>query len=202
MAKPPAPVSELRTEYGPHLNYAPPGGWDRSTGEGAVRTREDALLVLRHAVRHPAEGPREPTGRDSSRGRSSRTIRACCARRALSAICRAVHPDRLTHPFLRGANGFLPMLLRRSAGRHGAAAHRDPRSVRPRRHRHIRRRLHGHGEGVRAREVRAGGDRHAGTSTTTAGCAWCRRGPPTSSTFGIDRAPNPWSDIPLPTSCW
>ena len=35
-----------------------------------------------------------------------------------------------------------------------------------------------------------------GTSTTTAACAWSRRAPPTSSRFGVDRSPNPWSDIP------
>ena len=35
------------------------------------------------------------------------------------------------------------------------------------------------------------------TSTTTAGSAWCRPAPANKKALGIDRASNPWSDIPL-----
>jgi assimilatory nitrate reductase catalytic subunit len=41
MAKPPAPLSQLIDEYGPHLNYEPPGGWayeSRHPAEKLVKT--------------------------------------------------------------------------------------------------------------------------------------------------------------------
>ena len=34
MAKPPVPVQELNAKFGPHLNFAPPGGWDKSARLG------------------------------------------------------------------------------------------------------------------------------------------------------------------------
>ncbi len=37
MAVPPLPVDELNTRYGPHLNYAPPGGWDEAARRPADR---------------------------------------------------------------------------------------------------------------------------------------------------------------------
>ena len=41
MAKPPRPIDELTEQYGPHLHYTPPGGWQ---GE----SRNAATLVKTH----------------------------------------------------------------------------------------------------------------------------------------------------------
>src|SRR5881227_3351323 len=41
MAKAPLPFEEIREEFGPHLNYLPPGGWaheSKSTPERLVKT--------------------------------------------------------------------------------------------------------------------------------------------------------------------
>src|SRR5215467_9095730 len=35
MAKPPAPLQELTDQYGPHLNYVPPGGWQDESANPA-----------------------------------------------------------------------------------------------------------------------------------------------------------------------
>src|SRR5205814_3437995 len=37
MAKPPAPVADLIAQYGPHLNYTPPGGWQDESQHPAQR---------------------------------------------------------------------------------------------------------------------------------------------------------------------
>ena len=65
MARPPITEEELIARYGPHLNEAPPGGWD--AGPRGRPGRQDPLLLLRPAVRHQAEGPRQ-------RGRRLRAV--------------------------------------------------------------------------------------------------------------------------------
>ena len=59
MAKSPGSLEQLREQFGPHLNYTPPGGWSEESRTTARPAGEDALLFLRTAVRHSAEGPRQ-----------------------------------------------------------------------------------------------------------------------------------------------
>ena len=82
MAKSPATLEQLRDQYGPHLNYTPDGGWSKESRTAAGPAGEDALLLLRAAVRHPAEGSGKSRHRLSSLGRISRSIAECFARRA------------------------------------------------------------------------------------------------------------------------
>jgi hypothetical protein len=59
MAK--APVSEeiLKEQFGPHLNYKPPGGWKRRIRTSSGEASQNTLLLLRTAVRNPIKGPRK-----------------------------------------------------------------------------------------------------------------------------------------------
>ena len=70
------------SRFGPHLNYTPPGGWQDESRQARREAGEDPLLLLRPAMRHPTQGPRQPRDRASSRGRSSRSTAACFAPRA------------------------------------------------------------------------------------------------------------------------
>ncbi len=54
MARMPASIPDLVAQFGPHLNREPAGGWT-TLGE-PDRIVPDALLLLRPAVRHPAQG--------------------------------------------------------------------------------------------------------------------------------------------------
>ena len=64
MARLPASIPDLVARFGPHLNREPAGGW--TTRGEPDRDRADALLLLRPAVRHSAQG----------QGREGRRLRA------------------------------------------------------------------------------------------------------------------------------
>ena len=71
MAKLPASLADLQTSYGPHPNYVPVGGWQNESRESGGPAGEDALLLLRPAVRHSAQGPRQHGHRIRALGRVS-----------------------------------------------------------------------------------------------------------------------------------
>ena len=66
-----------------------PGRRAARHGRRARPAGQDALLLLRPAVRHPAQGEGQRGRSASSRGRTSRSTRGCSAPRASSATCRA-----------------------------------------------------------------------------------------------------------------
>ena len=63
MAKPPLSEAELVARYGPHLNEAPPGGWNRDLA--ADREVGGQQVVVDHhdvRLRRPAAGPEQEAG--------------------------------------------------------------------------------------------------------------------------------------------
>ena len=105
MAKPPVPIDELTAEYGPHLNYAPPGGW-----EEAARRPPDRLVKthcsfcgmqcgIQLKVRDNEVVGFEPWEEfPFNRGR-------LCPK-GVKRYLQGAHPDRMLHPLLRTEDGF------------------------------------------------------------------------------------------------
>lgn len=107
MAKPPAPLSELAEQYGPHLNYTPAGGWQgesRQPAEKLVKThccfcgqqcgiqlkvRENRVIGFEPWEEFPFNhGMLCPKG--------------------VKRYLQGGHPDRLLHPLMRADAGFRP----------------------------------------------------------------------------------------------
>jgi assimilatory nitrate reductase catalytic subunit len=108
LAKEPVSVREIREEFGPHLNYAPPGGWERnarSAPEKLVKThccfcgqqcgiqlkvRDNRLVGFEPWEEFPYnKGMLCPKG--------------------VKRYLQGTHPDRLTQPLLRTPGGFKPI---------------------------------------------------------------------------------------------
>ena len=105
MAKPPLPVNRLAEQYGPHLNFTPPGGWTKSSNEGAetlvkthcsfcgmqcgiqLKVRNNQLVGFEPWEEFPFnKGTLCPKG--------------------VKRYLQGAHPDRLLRPLLRTPNGF------------------------------------------------------------------------------------------------
>ena len=202
MARLPVTEEELIARYGPHLNEAPPGGWDARPR--VDRVVEHPLLLLRPAVRHQAEGARQ-------RGRRLRALVRVPVQRgqALPEGREALPPGQPPRPAV-APDGARPVVARR------LPADRVGRRARPRRR-------------PRSAASRAtyGDDAFAmlsGVSLTneksyligkfarlalhTANLDYNGRfcmvsaGAGNKKALGVDRSPNPWSDIPLADVVW
>ena len=195
MAK--APVSEetLEEQFGPHLNYMPPGGWKDESRRSRREAGEDPLLLLRTAVRHSAQGARQPGDRLRAVGGVS-VQPGHALPKGVKRYMQDSHPDRLLDPLMRSDAGLPHGDLGRSARLHGAPAARDPGQVRQGRRRRLRRRLADQRESRTCWASSRAWRWARATSTTTAGSAWSRPAPPTSWRSASIAAPNPWSDIP------
>ncbi len=202
MARPPITDEELIARYGPHLNEAPPGGWN--AGLADRQGREHALLLLRSAVRHQAQGARQHGGRVRT------VVRVPVQRRqALPEGCEALPAGRAS---------------RSAAAPDGTRRHRTRRV--PATSPGIRRSTVSSSE-IRRIQAEHGDDAFAmlsGVSLTneksylvgkfarlalhTANLDYNGRycmvsaGTGNKKALGVDRAPNPWSDIPLADVVW
>jgi assimilatory nitrate reductase catalytic subunit len=108
VAKPPLPVEELSRLYGPHLNYAPPGGWDKAA------QRPPDKLVKTHCSFCGMQCGLQLKVRDNKvvgfePWEEFPFNRGMLCPKGVKRYLQGDHPDRLLTPLLRTANGFQPI---------------------------------------------------------------------------------------------
>jgi len=194
MARTPLPVETLIDQYGPHLNYLPPGGWrdeSRNPAEKLVKTHccfcgQQCGIQLK--VRGNQVIGFEPWEEFPFN-------RGMLCPKGVKRYLQSNHPDRLLDPLLRTENGFR------------AATWEEALDFTARRLREVQER---HGKDAVAvfggasltteksyllgKFARVAlGTRHIDYNgrlcMVSAGVAY-------KLAFGVDRSPNPWSDIP------
>ena len=204
MARPPITEEELIARYGPHLNEAPPGGWDAGRRGRPRSSRRTAASAASSAASSSRCTDNEVVGFEPWYEFPFNEGKLCP--KGVKRYLQGSHPDRLLAP--AGARPVVARRVpRRSAGtRRSTASSAEIRRIqaelRRRRVRDAVGRLAHEREDLPDRQVRPRRARTPPTSTTTAGSAWCRPAPANKKAFGIDRAPNPWSDIPLADVVW
>ena len=140
----------------------PPGGWQDESQQPGGQAGQDALLFLRTAVRHSAQGPRQPGDRLRAVGGVPVQSRDAVPERRQALPAESAIPTGLLDPLMRDATpafadaswdealDFTAPRLREIQERYG----KDCRGG-------LRRRVADHREVLPARQVRARGARHA-----------------------------------------
>ena len=194
MAKPPQSLDELTARYGPHLNYVPPGGWQeesRHFPEKLVKTHccfcgQQCGIQLK--VRQNRVIGFEPW-------EDFPFNRGMLCPKGVKRYLQGNHPDRLLEPLLRASDGFRPanwdealdftaQRLREIQEKHGpdAVAVYGGASL-------TTEKAYLLGKFARVALKTRHIDYNGRLCMVSAGVAY-------KGTFGVDRAPNPWSDIP------
>ncbi len=194
MAKLPVPVSELIAQYGPHPNYAPPGGWEESA------RRPHDRLVKTHCCFCGQQCGIQLKVRDNQvigfePWEEFPFNRGTICPKGVKRYLQGSSPDRLLHPLLRTSTGFRP------------ASWEEALDSTARRIREVRDQygpdsiaVYGGASLITEKAYLLGkfarlaiGTRHIDYNgrlcMVSAGVAY-------KLAFGVDRAPNPWDDIP------
>src|SRR6202158_4933811 len=105
MAKPPAPVADLIAQYGPHLNYTPPGGGQDESQHPAQR------LVKTHCCFCGQQCGIQLKVRDNQvigfePWEEVPFNRGMLCPKGVKRYMQGSHPDRLLDPLLRTESGF------------------------------------------------------------------------------------------------
>ena len=202
MARPPISDEELIARYGPHLNEAPPGRLGRrARGRPG---RRDALLLLRAAVRDQAEGPRQ-------RGRRLRAVVRLPVQRgqALPEGRQALPAGQPPRP-AAAPDGARPRRARRVPARSAGTRRSTGSSARSA----ASRPTYGDDAFAMLSGVSLTNEKSyligkfARLALHTANLDYNGRfcmvsaGAGNKKALGVDRAPNPWSDIPLADVVW
>ncbi len=194
MARPPLTLDRLAERYGPHLNTAPPGGWDDESQRPAQK------LVKTHCCFCGQQCGIQLKVRDNQvigfePWEDFPFNRGMLCPKGVRRYLQGNHPDRLLQPLLRADDGFrgatwdealdfTARRLREVQERHG----KDAVAV------------YGGASLTSEKSYLVGkfarvalGTRHVDYNgrlcMVSAGTAY-------KATFGVDRSPNPWSDIP------
>jgi assimilatory nitrate reductase catalytic subunit len=194
VAEIPVPIDVLTERYGPHLKYAPPGGWNESS------RREPDRLVKTHCCFCGQQCGIQLKVRDNEvvgfePWEEFPFNRGMLCPKGVKRYMQSSHPDRLVDPLIRTEGGFRPAgwdealdltvsRLRQIQERHGkdAVAMYGGASL-------TTEKAYLLGKIARV----ALGTRHIDYNgrlcMVSAGTAY-------KMAFGVDRCPNPWSDIP------
>ena len=126
MAKPPAPVADLIAQYGPHLNYTPPGGWQDESQHPAQR------LVKTHCCFCGQQCGIQLKVRDNQvigfePWEEFPVNQGKLCPKGVKRYLQNDHPDRLLAPLIRDENGFRERSL--DFGQRLLATTRDSRYV-------------------------------------------------------------------------
>ncbi len=193
MARPPITEEALIARYGPHLNEAPPGGWnadleiDREVKTHCCFCGQQCGIILKvHA--------NEVVGFEPWYEFPFNEGKLCP--KGVKRYLQGSHPDRLLEPLARADDGFRPVSWDAALDRTASEIRRiqdkyGPDSVA----------IYGGasltteksylvGKFARLAVGTANVDYNGRLCMVSAGAAYKRA-------FGIDRAPNPWADIPL-----
>jgi assimilatory nitrate reductase catalytic subunit len=194
VAKPPVSVDQLTERFGPHLNYVPPGGWQDESRHGADK------LVKTHCCFCGQQCGIQLKVRDN------RVIgfepwedfpynQGMLCPKGVKRYLQGNHPDRLLAPLMRTPEGFRP------------ASWDEALNVTARRLRELQEKygpdsvaVYGGASLTTEKSYLLGkfarvalGTRHIDYNgrlcMVSAGTAY-------KGALGVDRAPNPWSDIP------
>jgi len=194
VAKAPADLNQLHSQFGPHLNYTPPGGWQ------AESQKEDERLVKTHCcfcgqqcgiqlkVRENRVTGFEPW-------EDFPFNRGMLCPKGVKRYLQGNHPDRLLHPLMRTDAGFrvatwdeaLEFTARRlrevqekygadAVAVYGGASLTTEKAYLLGKFARV---------ALRTRHI----DYNGRLCMVSAGTAY-------KGVLGVDRAPNPWSDIP------
>jgi assimilatory nitrate reductase catalytic subunit len=194
VAKPPASLDILTERFGPHLNYVPPGGWQdesRNPAEKLVKThccfcgQQCGIQLKVRANRVIGFEPWEEFPFN----------RGMLCPKGVKRYMQGNHPDRLLDPLLRTAEGFRPTAW-------DEALDFTARRLREIQEKYGRDAVAVYGGASLTTEKAylmgkfarvALGTRHIDYNgrlcMVSAGTAY-------KGALGVDRAPNPWSDIP------
>ena len=194
MARPPATLEALHARYGPHRNDAPPGGWEENTRRAPDRLVKTHCCFcgqqcgIQLKVRDNAVVGFEPW-------EDFPFNRGMLCPKGVRRYLQGSHPDRLLSPLVREEGGF------REAG-WDESLDRVARELRGIQDRHGKDAVAVYGGASLTTEkaylvgkfARLGvGTRHVDYNgrlcMVSAGTAY-------KMAFGVDRSPNPWSDIP------
>jgi assimilatory nitrate reductase catalytic subunit len=107
VAKPPQPIDDLVGAYGPHLNYAPPGGWEESArpADRLVKTHCSFCGMqcgLKLKVRDEKVVGFEPWEEFPFN-------HGMLCPKGVKRYLQGDHPDRILRPLMRTASGFQPV---------------------------------------------------------------------------------------------
>jgi assimilatory nitrate reductase catalytic subunit len=193
MARPPVSEEELIATYGPHLNHAPPGGWDRERQVDRVVNTHCCFCGQQCGIKLKV-ADNEVVGFEPWYDFPFNEGKLCP--KGVKRYLQGSHPDRLTQPLQRTDHGFEPMA-------YDAALDRIVEEI-------------GRIQGTYGKDAFAV---ISGSSLTTEKTyllgKFARLGLGTANidyngrlcmvsaaagnkkALGMDRAPNPWSDIPL-----
>lgn len=193
MAKPPVDLEDLSRAYGPHLNYEPPGGWDKAA------ERPPDKLVKTHCSFCGMQCGIQLKVRDNQvvgfePWEEFPFNKGMLCPKGVKRYLQGAHPDRLLHQLLRTESGFKPV------------AYAEALDFTARRLTEIREKygpdaiaIYGGASMVTEKAYVLGKFARVGIGTknidyngrlcmVSAGTAY-------RLTFGIDRATNPWTDL-------
>ncbi|HEX6972890.1 MAG TPA: molybdopterin-dependent oxidoreductase, partial [Vicinamibacterales bacterium] len=193
MAKPPQGLDALVTAYGPHLNYAPPGGWDQAARRPADR------LVKTHCSFCGMQCGIQLKVRDEKvvgfePWEEFPFNRGMLCPKGVKRYLQGEHPDRLLQNLMRTEQGFVPTS-------YDAALEFTARRIREIQAKHgpdsvaiyggasmISEKAYILGKFARVAVGTKHIDYNGRLCMVSAGTAY-------KLTFGIDRATNPWPDL-------
>jgi assimilatory nitrate reductase catalytic subunit len=193
VAEPPRPIDQIAKSYGPHLNYAPPGGW------GASARRPTDTLVKTHCSFCGMQCGIQLKVRDNAvigfePWEEFPFNRGMLCPKGVKRYLQGSHPDRLLHPLKRTDLGFVPISyeaaldytaerLRAIKERYGpdAIAVYGGASM-------VTEKAYVVGKFARVAIGTKNIDYNGRLCMVSAGTAY-------RLTFGIDRATNPWTDL-------
>jgi assimilatory nitrate reductase catalytic subunit len=193
MAKAPADLEELKRQYGPHLNYVPPGGWQAESHNG------EEHLVKTHCCFCGQQCGIQLKVRDNrvtgfEPWEDFPYNRGMLCPKGVKRYLQGSHPDRLLHPLMRTEAGFraasweeaLEFTARRlqeiqekhgpdAVAVYGGASLTTEKAYLLGKFARV---------ALRTRHI----DYNGRLCMVSAGTAY-------KGALGVDRAPNPWSDI-------
>ncbi|MEZ5169280.1 MAG: molybdopterin oxidoreductase family protein [Acidimicrobiia bacterium] len=196
MARPPLTDEALIERYGPHLNQAPPGGWgadleiDRQVKTHCCFCGQQCGIILK-------VHDDEVVGFEPWYDFPFNEGKLCP--KGVKRYLQGAHPDRLTEPLVRTDTGFDTTTWDQALDRVAGEIRRIQNTYGPDSFA-----LYGGASLTTEKAYLMGKFARLGVKTAnidyngrlcmvSAGAAY-------KKTFGVDRAPNPWSDIPLADS--
>lgn len=191
VAKEPAPSREINRLYGPHVLYTPPGGWVKSGGPAKLVKTHCCFCGQQCGIQLKVQD-NQVVGFEPWYEFPYNKGMLCP--KGVKRYLQGVHPDRLTHPLLRTAEGFQPVSydkaldftarrlleIREKYGPDAIAVYGGASMVTEK--------AYVLGKFARVAIGTKNIDYNGRLCMVSAGVAY-------KLAFGIDRAPNPWADV-------
>lgn len=193
MAKAPADLAELQRQFGPHLNYNPPGGWQAESAEQERLVKTHCCFCGQQCGIQLKVHGNQVTGFEP--WEDFPFNRGMLCPKGVKRYLQGSHPDRLLEPLLRTEGGFRPaawdealdFTARRlreiqekygpdSVAVYGGASLTTEKAYLMGKFARV---------ALRTRHI----DYNGRLCMVSAGTAY-------KGALGVDRAPNPWGDIP------